>query len=136
MHSCGFELIQLDIFNNSLDHDNNVIRINYNNAQRDSFFTASSQDVCLWYEAFYKFVELINKEAVEFKMTEGDLLTFDNIRLLHGRKAYTDTSTNSRCNQLIQKFQRTLQLIKFFIFRLGWIISRLGSIVLQVTCFE
>lgn len=79
-----------------------ILRINYNNAQRDSFFTASSKDVSLWYEAFYKFVELINKEAVEFKMTEGDLLTFDNIRMLHGRKAYTDTSTNSRCNSLYE----------------------------------
>jgi gamma-butyrobetaine dioxygenase len=32
-----------------------------------------------------KFVELIHRERVEFKTEPGDILTFNNIRLIHGR---------------------------------------------------
>lgn len=80
----------------SVDQDNKVTRINYNNTQRDSFFTENIDDVLLWYEAYAEFVKLMHTEIAEFKLRDGHILTFDNIRILHGRSTYADTADNSR----------------------------------------
>ncbi|CAO1411489.1 unnamed protein product [Diamesa hyperborea] len=80
----------------SLDYEGNLERINHSIPQRDSFFTIPFEDITTWYEALAKFVELIHQESVEFKTEEGTILTFDNIRLIHGRTVYTDTSDNYR----------------------------------------
>lgn len=79
-----------------LDYDNQIERINHSIPQRDSFFTVPVQEVKGWYRALAKFVELIHREAVEFKTEEGTILCFDNIRLVHGRKKYEDASGNYR----------------------------------------
>ncbi len=88
-------------------------RINHSVPQRDSFFTVPIEELKLWYPAMAKFVELIHRERVEFKTEPGDILTFNNIRLIHGRTGeffwlidpyligplipeYQDTSDNSR----------------------------------------
>jgi gamma-butyrobetaine dioxygenase len=81
----------------SVDQDGRVIRINYNNTQRDSFFTEPVEDVLLWYDAFAKFVELMHGEVSSSKLIDGNILTFDNMRILHGRSNYSDSSDNSRC---------------------------------------
>ena len=79
-----------------MDYEGNLERINHSIPQRDSFFTIPFEDITTWYEALAKFVELIHQEAVEFKTEEGTILCFDNIRLIHGRTVYTDTSDNYR----------------------------------------
>lgn len=79
-----------------LDYDGQIERINHSIPQRDSFFTIPLADVKVWYEAMAKFVELIHREAVEFKTEEGTILCFDNIRMIHGRKKYEDAEGNSR----------------------------------------
>lgn len=81
----------------STDREGKVTRINYNNTQRDSFFTESVDDVLLWYEAFAKFVEMMHENVAEYKLNDGEILTFDNMRLLHGRSAYDDIGENKRC---------------------------------------
>lgn len=81
----------------SVDQDGKVTRINYNNSQRDSFFTEPVEDVKLWYEAFAKFAELMHEQVAEFKLENGQILTFDNMRILHGRSTYSHTTDNSRC---------------------------------------
>lgn len=43
-----------------------------------------------------KFVEILHEESVTFKTKEGDILTFDNLRLVHGRTKYEDNSDNRR----------------------------------------
>lgn len=78
------------------DYDGQIERINHSIPQRDSFFSVPLSDVKLWYRALAKFVELIHREAVEFKTEEGTILCFDNIRLIHGRKKYEDVEGNSR----------------------------------------
>ncbi|CRK97926.1 CLUMA_CG011299, isoform A [Clunio marinus] len=78
------------------DYENKIERINHSIPQRDSFFTASVEDVKRWYKALAKFIELIHREAVEFKTEEGTILSFDNSRLLHGRKQYEDSAGNYR----------------------------------------
>lgn len=70
------------------------MRVNYSTPQRDSFFTIPFELVQYWYEAYAKFGEILNEESVKFKTKEGDILTFDNIRLVHGRTAYEDDYIN------------------------------------------
>lgn len=49
-----------------------------------------------WYEALMEFLKIVHKEVVQFKMNPGDILTFANNRLLHGRTGYVDTDGNVR----------------------------------------
>lgn len=79
-----------------LDFEQQIERINHSIPQRDSYFTVPLSDVKVWYRALAKFIELIHREAVEFKTEEGTILCFDNSRLVHGRKKYEDVSGNHR----------------------------------------
>ncbi|XP_037939818.1 gamma-butyrobetaine dioxygenase [Teleopsis dalmanni] len=79
-----------------LDIDGQYNRINHNTPKRDSHFTIPLEQVQSWYEAFDKFLELANKEAIEFKTRCGDVFTFNNLRMLHGRTAYEDSPSNKR----------------------------------------
>lgn len=49
-----------------------------------------------WYRALIKFVQMVHEESVAFKTEPGDILSFSNIRLLHGRSGYVDSSGNTR----------------------------------------
>lgn len=80
----------------SLDYDGNVTRINHSVPQRDTFFSVDADMVDEWYSALKIFVDLLHEEAVYFKTTPGDILTFSNVRLVHGRTGYTDTEGNVR----------------------------------------
>lgn len=79
-----------------LDYEQKLERVNHSIPQRGSFFTVPIEEVKGWYKALAKFVELINREAVEFKTEKGTILCFDNSRLVHGRKKYDDVSGNYR----------------------------------------
>lgn len=79
-----------------LDREGNLERINHSVPQRDSFFNVPLDRVEPWYRALAHFVRLLHQEAVEFKTTPGDILTFSNIRMVHGRTGYTDTEVNTR----------------------------------------
>lgn len=80
----------------SLDADGTVRRINHSVPQRDSRFTCPAVDVDAWYRALAKFVELIYTSSVQFRTQPGDILTFDNARLVHGRTGYRDSGQNVR----------------------------------------
>lgn len=54
------------------------------------------EEVQPWYNALAKITKVIHEQVVEVRTEPGDILTFDNIRLLHGRKAFTDTKDNTR----------------------------------------
>lgn len=82
--------------NFSLDRDGQIERINHSIPQRDSYFTVSIEVVDAWYQALAKFIEITHNESVSFKTRPGDILTFDNIRLLHGRTKYQDSIDNKR----------------------------------------
>lgn len=79
-----------------LDREGNLERINHSVPQRDSVFNVPLERVEPWYRAMARFVRLIHEEAVEFKTEPGDILTFSNIRMVHGRTGYTDTEANTR----------------------------------------
>ena len=80
----------------SLNRSGELERINHSVPQRDSFLNIPVENVEIWYRAMKKFVQIIHEEAVIFKTEPGDILTFNNIRLIHGRTGYTDTVDNSR----------------------------------------
>lgn len=50
----------------------------------------------MWYEALDKYIELLQNERVTFKLECGEIITFDNTRLIHGRTGFTDTDNNTR----------------------------------------
>ncbi|XP_053695155.1 gamma-butyrobetaine dioxygenase-like [Sabethes cyaneus] len=79
-----------------IGRDGNLERINHSVPQRDSFFNVPLASVEPWYRAMARFVRLIHQEAVEFKTEPGDILTFSNIRMVHGRTGYEDTDDNTR----------------------------------------
>uniref|UniRef100_A0A1B0CGH6 Putative gamma-butyrobetaine2-oxoglutarate dioxygenase n=1 Tax=Lutzomyia longipalpis TaxID=7200 RepID=A0A1B0CGH6_LUTLO len=79
-----------------VDDKDELIRVNHSTPQRGSHFTVPLGLVKPWYEAFDVFVKLMKAQAVEFKTQSGDILTFDNVRLVHGRNAYDDTESNVR----------------------------------------
>ncbi|XP_046926042.1 gamma-butyrobetaine dioxygenase [Lynx rufus] len=81
-----------------LDDKDQVIRINFNNATRDTVFDVPVERVQPFYAALKEFVDLMNcKEyKVTFKMNPGDVITFDNWRLLHGRRSYEAGTEISR----------------------------------------
>nr|XP_054296313.1 gamma-butyrobetaine dioxygenase isoform X2 [Pongo pygmaeus] len=73
-----------------LDDKGQVVRINFNNATRDTIFDVPVERVQPFYAALKEFVDLMNSKESKFtfKMNPGDVITFDNWRLLHGRRSY------------------------------------------------
>ncbi|XP_076143386.1 gamma-butyrobetaine dioxygenase [Alosa pseudoharengus] len=80
-----------------VDNEGRVVRINYNNATRDSVLDMPLDKVQLFYTSLKTYVELMTQpeNMVTYTMEPGDLVTFDNWRLLHGRKSYV-SDPNSR----------------------------------------
>ncbi|XP_023707783.1 gamma-butyrobetaine dioxygenase isoform X2 [Cryptotermes secundus] len=80
------------------DSNGDFLRADYSQQQRDSHFSVPLDQVIPWYEAHAAFTEeLYNPEnTVYFKLKEREILVFDNIRLLHGRKGYEDKPSNTR----------------------------------------
>ncbi|EDV99781.1 gamma-butyrobetaine dioxygenase [Drosophila grimshawi] len=79
-----------------LDAAGEYTRINHSVPQRDSHFNVPLDQVLPWYESYARFVKLAHMDAHSFKTQPGDVLTFNNLRLLHGRTGYDDTEHNSR----------------------------------------
>ncbi|XP_026860576.1 gamma-butyrobetaine dioxygenase [Electrophorus electricus] len=79
-----------------VDGEGRVTRINYNNATRDSTLDVPLDQVQPFYSSLKTFVEVMNRpeNVFAYRMEPGDLVTFDNWRLLHGRKSYV---SNSEC---------------------------------------
>ncbi|KAL4622727.1 gamma-butyrobetaine dioxygenase [Arapaima gigas] len=74
-----------------VDGDGHVVRINYNNATRDSVLDLPVQHVQPFYASLKAYVNLLYQpeNLVTYRMEPGDMVTFDNWRLLHGRKRYS-----------------------------------------------
>ncbi|KAK5935640.1 hypothetical protein CgunFtcFv8_020986 [Champsocephalus gunnari] len=67
-----------------------VERINFNNATRDSVLDVPLQQVQPFYRSLRAYVDTMNRpeNVVTYRMMPGDIVTFDNWRLLHGRRPY------------------------------------------------
>ena len=80
-------LFRLDLFGK-------VESIAHNNHVRSSYINAPGHRIKDIYQAFYKLVHaMYDKEnLVTNKLKQGDIVTFNNKRVLHGRAAYKITS--------------------------------------------
>ncbi|XP_041975210.1 gamma-butyrobetaine dioxygenase-like [Aricia agestis] len=79
-----------------LDKHGQIERINFSIPQRGSHFLGPIEVVKPWYKAHSLFFKLNMDFAAKFKTDAGDILVFDNIRLLHGRNQYEDKPNNVR----------------------------------------
>lgn len=72
------------------DSKGEIWRINFSQPQRDSFFPIPPEKVAAWYEAMTNYHNLLldPQYCFQFKMVPGTILTFDNLRIVHGRSGY------------------------------------------------
>lgn len=80
----------------TLDKHGEVTRLNLSVSQRSSHFPTCIENVEPWYKAYKLMYELSRKFAGKFKSEQGDILVFDNIRLIHSRNGYVDNKNNVR----------------------------------------
>lgn len=76
-----------------LDDFGVVQSVSYNNHVRSSFVNASSKTVFKSYEAFYACTRMLYSEVLEYKMKPGDIMVFNNKRVVHGRTQFDPTTT-------------------------------------------
>uniref|UniRef100_A0A1I8H788 TauD domain-containing protein n=1 Tax=Macrostomum lignano TaxID=282301 RepID=A0A1I8H788_9PLAT len=82
----------------SLTSDGEYEMICYNNQVRDTYLNMPAYQVQLFYDALKAFDTLLHGKqcSVFTKLKEGDIVTFDNRRVLHGRNSYTVHGTAER----------------------------------------
>jgi gamma-butyrobetaine dioxygenase len=89
-----FKLYRSPVIN--LNKHGKLSRIHFSIPQRSSFFPVNIEAVAPWYRAYTLFLKLNHQHAVHLKMKAGEILTFDNLRTIHGRNSYNDTTLNQR----------------------------------------
>jgi gamma-butyrobetaine dioxygenase len=77
----------------ALDHDGNVIELNWSVHLGDAFDMPADQMVA-YYRAYRAFMALTRNPAfqVTLRLNGGDMAVFDNRRILHGRAAFDPTT--------------------------------------------
>lgn len=67
-----------------------VIKVRYNNRSIDALRVPRDK-VASFYQAYRRFAEILEREElqIEFRLDPGDLILFDNTRVLHARRAYS-----------------------------------------------
>ncbi|CAG9796274.1 unnamed protein product [Diatraea saccharalis] len=89
-----FKLYRAPVF--CMDKHNKLYRVNFSIPQRGSYFPEPIEKVIPWYYAHKMFLNLSNQFSASFKTKIGDILVFNNTRMLHGRSAYEDSNNNVR----------------------------------------
>lgn len=76
-----------------LDESGEIKTVSFNNMVRDSHFGCQPEQTMVWYDAMMNYHDLLAdpQYAITYKMSEGDIVVFDNNRVLHGRKAFQMT---------------------------------------------
>ncbi|MGQ4879414.1 TauD/TfdA family dioxygenase [Billgrantia sp. LNSP4103-1] len=78
------------------DSNGNVVEVRFNNWIRDTL-RLPEQEIAPWYAAYRHFWQLLHdpRHQIEFSLAPGQMVAFDNRRVLHGRRAF-DPNTGSR----------------------------------------
>jgi gamma-butyrobetaine dioxygenase len=81
-----------------LDHNQKIRRFTYNNHVRDYHLSSPPEKVCDLYRAYMMLGQMMRdpKNKIDYKLKPGEVVTFNNSRVLHGRTEYTPTETGSR----------------------------------------
>ncbi|GAB2802302.1 gamma-butyrobetaine dioxygenase [Halomonas shantousis] len=79
-----------------LDANGRPLEIRFNNWIRDTL-RLPLQEVDAWYTAYRRFWQLLHapRHLIEFALAPGQMIAFDNRRVLHGRRAF-DPNTGKR----------------------------------------
>ncbi|GED22383.1 TauD/TfdA family dioxygenase [Halomonas halmophila] len=77
----------------TLDHDGQLLEVRFNNWIRDSLRLPLDQ-ADAWYRAYIEFWHLVHDPSMrlEFSLQPGEMIAFDNRRVLHGRNAFNPNS--------------------------------------------
>ena len=78
-----------------LDSFGGLESISLNNHVRSSFINAPYEGIMDIYKAYYALTKHINSEVMEYKMSPGDIVCFNNKRVMHGRRSF-DARTTTR----------------------------------------
>jgi gamma-butyrobetaine dioxygenase len=80
----------------SLDEQGRVIEVRLNNWIRDTL-RLPLEEIDAWYDAYRVFWALAQdpRNRLEFSLAPGEMVAFDNRRVMHGRNAF-DPSTGRR----------------------------------------
>lgn len=86
------------IFSDRLDENEHIIRFSYNNHVRDSVMPVSPEKAIQLYEAYLTIGRMLRDPVnqIEHKMVPGDMVTFNNSRVLHGRSSFKITEASNR----------------------------------------
>ena len=81
-----------------MDYEGWLTRFSYNNPVRNYHLTVPPEMVQKVYEALIALGKMCRDPAnrVEYRMNPGDMITFNNSRVLHGRSAFTITEKGNR----------------------------------------
>ncbi|XP_074606216.1 gamma-butyrobetaine dioxygenase-like [Acropora palmata] len=81
-----------------LDGNGQLFRFIYNNHVRDSIMSVSPERAVELYEAYVTLGKMMRDPAnqIEYKMAPGDMVTFNNCRVMHGRSEFALTEQVSR----------------------------------------
>ncbi|XP_004207343.1 gamma-butyrobetaine dioxygenase [Hydra vulgaris] len=78
--------------------ENGVVKaIDYSNWLRDYTINGSAEEIQKYYKAYYDFTALIcdPNHICSYKLSEGEIVTFHNRRILHGRSAFLVNDSNA-----------------------------------------
>lgn len=78
------------------DADGRVVEVRFNNWIRDTL-RLPVHEIEAWYDAYRRFWQLLHdsRHQLEFALSPGQMIAFDNRRVLHGRRAF-DPNTGRR----------------------------------------
>ena len=73
-----------------VNDENEVIKIRFNNRSIDTI-KLSAEKIRPFYQAYRHFAQILERKTLQihFKLAASELLLFDNTRILHARKAYS-----------------------------------------------
>ncbi|XP_067058082.1 gamma-butyrobetaine dioxygenase-like [Acropora muricata] len=81
-----------------LDEHGQLSRFIHSNHSRDSLMTVSPERAIELYDAYVTIGKMMRDPAnqIEYKMVPGDMVTFNNYRVMHGRTEFTVTEEGGR----------------------------------------
>lgn len=82
-----------------VDHLGRLLRCNLNEGTRQCFLGVSAGQTQEMYQAYYSLCKRLTdpKNMLTYKLSPGEMVVFDNDRVLHGRTGYTLTEGAGRC---------------------------------------